>query len=70
MRSTMEEVPLSIATIVRYGTTVHGTSEVITSTWTFASSLTGPYNCRRYATNATTVPMLMSPWITSQPPYR
>ncbi|MEP6761815.1 MAG: long-chain fatty acid--CoA ligase [Sporichthyaceae bacterium] len=32
MRSTMQEVPLSIATIVRYGTTVHGTSEVITST--------------------------------------
>src|SRR3954453_20294893 len=32
MRSTMQDVPLSIATIVRYGTTVHGTSEVITST--------------------------------------
>jgi fatty-acyl-CoA synthase len=32
MRSTMQDVPLSIATIVRYGTTVHGASEVITST--------------------------------------
>ena len=32
MRSTMQDVPLSIATIVRYGTTVHGASEVIT--WT------------------------------------
>ncbi|MDX6234136.1 MAG: hypothetical protein QOH68_3229, partial [Nocardioidaceae bacterium] len=32
MRSTMQDVPLSIATIVRYGTTVHGSSEVITST--------------------------------------
>src|SRR4051812_13693078 len=31
MRSTMQDVPLSIATIVRYGTTVHGASEVITS---------------------------------------
>jgi len=28
----MQDVPLSIATIVRYGTTVHGSSEVITST--------------------------------------
>ena len=32
MRSTMQDVPLSIATIVRYGTTVHGASEVVT--WT------------------------------------
>jgi fatty-acyl-CoA synthase len=32
MRSTMQDVPLSIATIVRYGTTVHGAAEVITST--------------------------------------
>jgi fatty-acyl-CoA synthase len=32
MRSTMQDVPLSIATILRYGTTVHGASEVITST--------------------------------------
>jgi fatty-acyl-CoA synthase len=32
MRSTMQDVPLSIATIVKYGTTVHGASEVITST--------------------------------------
>jgi fatty-acyl-CoA synthase len=32
MRSTMQDVPLSIATIVRYGTTVHGTAEVVTST--------------------------------------
>jgi fatty-acyl-CoA synthase len=32
MRSTMQDVPLSIATIVRYGTTVHGASEVVTST--------------------------------------
>ena len=32
MRSTMQDVPLSIATIVRYGTTVHGSSEVLTST--------------------------------------
>ena len=32
MRSTMQETPLSIATIVRYGTTVHGGSEVLT--WT------------------------------------
>ncbi|MGZ4595589.1 MAG: AMP-binding protein, partial [Actinomycetes bacterium] len=32
MRSTMQDVPLSIATIVRYGTTVHGSAEVITST--------------------------------------
>src|SRR6185369_8027043 len=31
MRSTMQDVPLSIATIVRYGTTVHGSSEVVTS---------------------------------------
>jgi fatty-acyl-CoA synthase len=32
MRSTMQETPLSIATLVRYGTTVHGSSEVLT--WT------------------------------------
>jgi fatty-acyl-CoA synthase len=32
MRSTMQDVPLSIATIVRYGTTVHAASEVVTST--------------------------------------
>jgi fatty-acyl-CoA synthase len=32
MRSTMQDRPLSITTIARYGTTVHGTSEVVTST--------------------------------------
>ena len=32
MRSTMQETPLSIATLVRYGTTVHASSEVLT--WT------------------------------------
>ncbi|MGH8971421.1 MAG: long-chain fatty acid--CoA ligase, partial [Actinomycetes bacterium] len=32
MRSTMQDVPLSVATLVRYGTTVHGRAEVITST--------------------------------------
>jgi fatty-acyl-CoA synthase len=32
MRSTMQETPLSIATLVRYGTSVHGSSEVVT--WT------------------------------------
>jgi fatty-acyl-CoA synthase len=34
MRSTMQEAPLSIATIVRYATTVHAKSEVLT--WTGA----------------------------------
>ncbi len=32
MRSTMQDVPLSIATIVRYGTTAHGDREVVTCT--------------------------------------
>ena len=32
MRSTMQDVPLSVSTIVRYGTTVHGGSEVVTFT--------------------------------------
>jgi fatty-acyl-CoA synthase len=32
MRSTMQDVPLSVATIVRHGTTVHGASEVVTCT--------------------------------------
>ena len=32
MRSTMQDVPLSVATLVRYGTTVHGSSELVT--WT------------------------------------
>lgn len=30
MRSTMQDVPLSIAQILRHGSTVHGTAEVIT----------------------------------------
>jgi fatty-acyl-CoA synthase len=41
MRSTMQETPLSIATIVRYGTTVHGSSEVIT--WTGDGVRTATY---------------------------
>ncbi|MDQ1625548.1 MAG: hypothetical protein QOJ49_1046, partial [Actinomycetota bacterium] len=32
MRSTMQDVPLSVATIVRHGTTVHGSGEVLTCT--------------------------------------
>ena len=32
MRSTMQETPLSVATLVRYGTTVHGRSQVVTCT--------------------------------------
>jgi fatty-acyl-CoA synthase len=40
MRSTMQETPLSIATLVRYGTTVHGSSEVITWTGEGARSAT------------------------------
>jgi fatty-acyl-CoA synthase len=32
VRSTMQDMPLSIATIARYGTTVHGDSEVVTCT--------------------------------------
>ena len=40
MRSTMQETPLSIATLVRYGTTVHGSSEVITWTGDGARSAT------------------------------
>ena len=40
MRSTMQETPLSIATLVRYGTTVHGSAEVITWTGEGARSAT------------------------------
>jgi fatty-acyl-CoA synthase len=40
MRSTMQETPLSIATLVRYGTTVHGSSEVVTWTGEGARSAT------------------------------
>ena len=40
MRSTMQETPLSIATLVRYGTTVHGSSEVVTWTGDGARSAT------------------------------
>ncbi len=32
MRSTMQDAPLSIATIIRYGSTVHAGSEVVS--WT------------------------------------
>jgi fatty-acyl-CoA synthase len=32
MRSTMQDVPLSLAALARYGTTVHAQSEVVTST--------------------------------------
>jgi fatty-acyl-CoA synthase len=41
MRSTMQESPLSIATLVRYGTTVHGASEVVT--WTGDGARTATY---------------------------
>jgi fatty-acyl-CoA synthase len=41
MRSTMQETPLSIATIVRYGTSVHGSSEV--RTWTGEGVRTASY---------------------------
>ncbi len=41
MRSTMQETPLSIATLVRYGTTVHGSSEVVT--WTGDGARTATY---------------------------
>ena len=40
MRSTMQETPLSIATLVRYGTTVHGSAEVVTWTGEGARSAT------------------------------
>jgi fatty-acyl-CoA synthase len=40
MRSTMQETPLSIATLVRYGTSVHGSSEVVTWTGEGARSTT------------------------------
>ncbi|MDQ1600828.1 MAG: hypothetical protein QOD68_2302 [Actinomycetota bacterium] len=40
MRSTMQETPLSIATLVRYGTSVHGSSEVVTWTGEGARSAT------------------------------
>jgi fatty-acyl-CoA synthase len=41
MHSTMQETPLSLATLLRYGTTVHGTSEVIT--WTGDGVRTATY---------------------------
>jgi fatty-acyl-CoA synthase len=41
MHSTMQETPLSLATLVRYGTTVHGTSEVVT--WTGDGARTATY---------------------------
>ncbi|HEY4315356.1 MAG TPA: long-chain fatty acid--CoA ligase [Actinomycetes bacterium] len=41
MRSTMQETPLSLATLLRYGTTVHGTSEVVT--WTGEGVRTATY---------------------------
>ena len=41
MRSTMQETPLSLATLLRYGTTVHGTSEVVT--WTGGGARTATY---------------------------
>jgi fatty-acyl-CoA synthase len=41
MRSTMQDTPLSIATLVRYGITVHGSSEVIT--WTGTGARTATY---------------------------
>src|SRR6476619_6295256 len=41
MRSTMQETPLSIATLVRYGTTVHGSAEVVT--WTGDGARTATY---------------------------
>ncbi|MDQ1642023.1 MAG: hypothetical protein QOJ90_1374 [Actinomycetota bacterium] len=40
MRSTMQDVPLSVATIVRHGTTVHGSGEVLTCTEEGARSAT------------------------------
>ena len=40
MRSTMQETPLSIATLVRYGTSVHGSAEVVTWTGEGARSAT------------------------------
>ena len=41
MRSTMQETPLSVATIVRYGTSVHGSSQV--HTWTGAGVRSATY---------------------------
>ncbi len=41
MHSTMQETPLSLATLLRYGTTVHGTSEVVT--WTGDGARTATY---------------------------
>jgi fatty-acyl-CoA synthase len=41
MRSTMQETPLSIATLVRYGTTVHGSSEVVS--WTAEGARSATY---------------------------
>jgi fatty-acyl-CoA synthase len=41
MHSTMQETPLSLATLLRYGTTVHGMSEVIT--WTGDGVRTATY---------------------------
>src|SRR4051794_16810675 len=41
MRSTMQDSPLSIATIVRYATTVHADSEVVT--WTGTGSVRRDY---------------------------
>jgi len=41
MRSTMQETPLSIATLVRYGTTVHGSSQVVT--WTSEGARSATY---------------------------
>ncbi len=40
MRSTMQDTPLSLATLARYGTTVHGSSEVVTWTGEGARSAT------------------------------
>ena len=34
MRSTMQDVPLTIGSLMRHGTTVHGDSEVVTATAT------------------------------------
>src|SRR4051794_19414265 len=41
MRSTMQETPLSLATLARYGTSVHGTAEVVT--WTGDGSRSATY---------------------------
>jgi acyl-CoA synthetase (AMP-forming)/AMP-acid ligase II len=41
MRATMQETPLSIATLARYGTSVHGSSEVVT--WTGDGVRTATY---------------------------